>query len=45
MHNYFTFGGFDSRDFGVFLARNGVYNAPKKDYKVVIQQVKHMEQI
>lgn len=35
MRNYFTFGDYDSRDFGVFIARDGVYNAPKKVFKAV----------
>lgn len=32
MRNYFTFGEYDSRDFGVFIARDGVYNAPRHVY-------------
>lgn len=35
MRNYFTFGNFDSRDFGVFTIREGVYNAPRRAYKQV----------
>lgn len=35
MRNYFTFGNFDSRDFGVFTIREGVYNAPNRAYSVV----------
>lgn len=35
MRNYFTFGEYDSRDFGVFIARDGVYNAPKRAYRQV----------
>ena len=35
MRNYFTFGEFDSRDFGVFITRDGVYNAPKRAYRQV----------
>lgn len=35
MRNYFTFGEYDSRDFGVFIARDSVYNAPKRAYRQV----------
>lgn len=35
MRNYFTFGNYDSRDFGVFIARDGVYNSPKQVVKAV----------
>ena len=35
MRNYFTFDNTDSRTFGVFLARTGVYDAPKRAYKAV----------
>lgn len=35
MRNYFIFGNFDSRDFGVFTIREGVYNAPNRAYKQV----------
>lgn len=35
MRNYFTFGNYDSRDFGVFTIREGVYNAPSRAYTVV----------
>ncbi len=32
MRNYFTFGEYDSREFGVYIARDGVYNSPRKVY-------------
>ena len=32
MRNYFTFGGYDSRDFGVYISGSGTYNSPKRDY-------------
>lgn len=35
MRNYFTFGEYDSRDFGVYIARDSVYNAPKRAYRQV----------
>lgn len=35
MRNYFTFGDYDSRDFGVFITRDGVYNAPKRVYRQI----------
>ena len=35
MRNYFTFGEYDSRDFGVFITRDGVYNAPKRVYRQI----------
>lgn len=30
MRNYFTFGGVDSRDYGVYISGGGVYNAPER---------------
>lgn len=35
MRNYFRFGEYDSRDFGVYIARDGVYNAPRKAYRQI----------
>lgn len=35
MRNYFTFGDYDSREFGVFITRDGVYNAPKRVYRQI----------
>jgi phage-related protein len=35
MRNYFIFGNIDSRDCGVYISRNGVYNAPEREYNVV----------
>lgn len=35
MRNYFTFGEYDSRDFGVFITRDGVYNAPRRVYRQI----------
>ena len=35
MRNYFTFGDYDSRDFGVFITRDGVYNAPRRVYRQI----------
>jgi len=30
MRNYFTLGGVDSRDYGVYISGGGVYNAPER---------------
>lgn len=35
MRNYFTFGGLDSRNFGIYISGSGVYNAPERDYERV----------
>lgn len=35
MRNYFTFGEYDSRNFGVFITRDGVYNAPRRVYRQI----------
>ena len=32
MRNYFTFGEFDSRDFGIYISGSGTYNSPKRVY-------------
>ena len=35
MRNYFTFGQFDSRDFGVYITGTGTYNAPARMYDAI----------
>ena len=35
MRNYFTFGNFDSRDFGVYISGEGAYNAPARVYNAI----------
>ena len=35
MRNYFTFGQFDSRDFGVYISGEGTYNAPARVYDAI----------
>lgn len=35
MRNYFTFGDIDSRDFGVFISGDGVYDSPQRIYTEV----------
>lgn len=35
MRNYFTFGEYDSRDFGVYISGEGTYNAPARVYKAI----------
>lgn len=32
MRNYFTFGQYDSRDFGIYISGSGTYNSPKRVY-------------
>ena len=32
MRNYFTFGQYDSRDFGIYISGSGIYNSPKRVY-------------
>lgn len=35
MRNWFTFGGLDSRDFGIYISGQGTFNAPEKDYESI----------
>lgn len=35
MRNYFTFGEYDSRDFGVYISGEGTYNAPARVYNAI----------
>ena len=35
MRNYFTFGNIDSRDFGVYISGEGVFNAPARSYQAI----------
>ena len=35
MRNYLTFGGLDSRDFGVYISGSGVFNAPERQYEMI----------
>lgn len=35
MRNYLTFGGFDSRDYGVYISGDGVFNAPSRNYNFI----------
>ena len=35
MRNYFTFGGIDSRDFGVYISGPGVFNSPEREFNMV----------
>lgn len=35
MRNYFTFGGIDSRDLGIYISGEGVYNAPTHEYEPI----------
>lgn len=35
MRNYFTFGKFDSRDFGVYISGEGTYDAPARVYNAI----------
>lgn len=35
MRNYFTFGGLDSRDYGIYISGSGVYNAPERQYNMI----------
>lgn len=34
MRNYLTFGGADSRDYGVYISGSDVFNAPARDYNM-----------
>lgn len=33
--NYIVFGGIDSRDYGIYISGEGVFNAPERDVEVV----------
>lgn len=35
MRNYFTFGNYDSRDFGVYISGEGTYDAPARVYDAI----------
>lgn len=35
MRNYFTFGGLDSRDFGIYISGQGTFNAPERAYEPI----------
>lgn len=35
MRNYLTFGGLDSRDYGVYISGSGVFNAPERQYEMI----------
>lgn len=35
MRNYFTFGGIDSRDYGVYISGTNVFNAPERAYEFI----------
>ena len=35
MRNYFTFGGIDGRDLGIYISGEGVYNAPSRNYNAI----------
>lgn len=35
MRNYFTLGGADSRDYGVYISGEGVFNAPNRDISFI----------
>lgn len=34
--NYFTFGPYDSRDFGIYISGSGTFNAPEAEYETAI---------
>lgn len=34
--NWFTFGGYDSRDFGIYISGSGTFNTPEKEYETAI---------
>lgn len=36
MRNWFKFGPYDSRDFGIYISGSGTYNAPEREYKTAI---------
>lgn len=33
MRNYFTFGQYDSQDFGIYISGSGIFDSPKRIYK------------
>lgn len=35
MRNYFTFGTVDSRDYGVYISGESVFNAPSREYEAI----------
>lgn len=35
MRNYLSFGGLDSRDFGIYISGHGVFNAPARQYEMI----------
>ena len=35
MRNWFSFGGLDSRDFGIYISGHGVFNAPARQYEMI----------
>ncbi len=35
MRNWLSFGGLDSRDFGVYISGSGVFNAPERQYEMI----------
>lgn len=35
MLNYLTFGGIDSRNYGVYISGSGVYDSPEKEYEFI----------
>ena len=35
MRNYFTFNGNDSRDYGVYISGDGVFDSPEKEYETI----------
>lgn len=35
MRNWFSFGGLDSRDYGVYISGSGVFNAPERQYEMI----------
>lgn len=38
MRNYFTFNGFDSHEFGVYISGGGTFDSPTRDYNVISVQ-------
>ena len=35
---FLTFGGVDSRDYGVYISGTGVYNAPAREYTRLVNR-------
>ena len=35
MRNWFSFGGLDSRDFGIYISGRGTFNAPLREYEMI----------